>query len=251
MSVYDQPLYYEIAFSYQEVKRQADYFEEVARKQSKVPVKRFLDICCGPSPQLRELARRGYESVGLDTNSRMLEHLRLRANEEGIRVETVKADMNDFKLKEKCDFAFVLSGSLYVDSNRQFLRHLDCVADALNDGGLYLFENFPLRLYESNRQEWTMTRGQIEVKTTFETRVKDELEQLYEDKIIFEVKDKGERKTFSTVVTTKNIAPQELKALIELNRRFEFVGWFEHLTLEPLRALRGDNIVILKKNARP
>jgi hypothetical protein len=55
--VYDQPLYYEIAFSYQDVKRQVDFFEEVARKYSKVPVRRFLDIACGPSPQLRELAK--------------------------------------------------------------------------------------------------------------------------------------------------------------------------------------------------
>jgi len=247
MSVYDQPLYYEIAFSYQEVKRQADYFEEVARKHSRVKVKRFLDICCGPSPQLRELARRGYEAVGLDISPKMLEHLKLRANEEGVRVETVEADMNDFKLNEKCDFTFVLSGSVYVDSNKQFLQHLDCVADALNSGGLHLFENFPLRLYESRRQEWTMTRGQIEVGTVFETKVKDELEQLYEDKVMFEVKDKGENRTFSSVVITKNIAPQELRALIELNRKFEFIGWFEHLTLEPLRTLEGDNVVILRK----
>lgn len=247
MSVYDQPLYYEIAFSYQEAKRQADYFEEVARKYSKVPVKRFLDICCGPSPQLIELARRGYEAVGLDISPKMLAHLKLRANEEGVRVETVEADMNDFKLNEKCDFAFVLSGSIYVDSNKQFLQHLDCVADALNTGGLYLCENFPLRLYESHRQEWTMRRGQIEVRTIFETKVKDELEQLYEDRVMLEVKDRGENKTFSSVVITKNIAPQELKALIKLNSRFEFFGWFEHLTLEPLKTLKGDNVVILRK----
>ncbi|MDI6847943.1 MAG: hypothetical protein QMD23_07465, partial [Candidatus Bathyarchaeia archaeon] len=60
----------------------------------------------------------------------MLAHLKLRAQEEGVKVETVEADMNNFKLRKKCDFAFVLSGSLYVDSNKQFLKHLDCVAEA-------------------------------------------------------------------------------------------------------------------------
>lgn len=247
MSVYDQPLYYEIAFSYQDVQGQVDFFEDVAKKYSKASVKRFLDIGCGPSPQLREIAKRGYEAIGLDINPKMLAHLRLSAQEEGVKVETVEADMNNFKLGKKCGFAFVLSGSLYVDSNKQFLKHLDCVANALKKGGLYLFENFPLGLYESHREEWTMTRGQIEVKTTFETRIKDELEQIYEDKITFEVNDQGEKKTFSSTFMTKNITPQELKALIELNGKFEFIGWFEHLELEPLTTTKGNNIVILRK----
>lgn len=247
MSVYDQPLYYEIAFSYQDVKRQVDFFEEVAKKYSKVSAKRFLDIACGSSPQLRELAKRGYEAIGLDISPKMLAYLRLRAQEEGVQVETVEGDMNSFKLRRKCDFAFVLSGSLYVDSNKQFLKHLDCVADPLKRGGLYLFENFPLGLYESHKEEWTITKGQIEVKTTFETRVKDELKQIYEDKITFEVNDRGEKKTFSSTFITKNIALQELKALIELNGRFEFIGWFEHLELEPLKTTKGNNIVILRK----
>jgi SAM-dependent methyltransferase len=177
----------------------------------------------------------------------MLAYLRQRAQEEGVKVETVEGDMNKFKLRRKCDFAFVLSGSLYVDSNKQFLKHLDCVANALKRGGLYLFENFPLGLYESHKEEWVITKGQIEVKTTFETRVKDELKQTYEDKITFEVNDHGEKKTFSSTFITKNIAPQELKALIELNGRFEFIGWFEHLKLEPLTTPKRNNIVILRK----
>jgi hypothetical protein len=32
VSVYDHPLYYETAHSYQEVKRQLDYFETVAKE---------------------------------------------------------------------------------------------------------------------------------------------------------------------------------------------------------------------------
>ena len=247
MGVYDQPLYYEIAFSYQEAKRQADYFEEAARRYAKIPVKRFLDIGCGPTPQLRELARRGYEAVGLDINPNMLAHLRKRAEEEGVKVETIEADMNNFKLKKKCDFAFVLSGSVAVNSNKQFLQHLDCVADALRKGGLYLFENFSLRLNQSPKQEWAMTCGEIEVKTTWEAVTKDELEQLEEERLTLEVNDHGEKKTFSSTFHPKTFSSQELKALIELNGRFEFIGWFEHLKLERLKTTKGSNIILLRK----
>lgn len=248
IGVYDQPLYYEIGFSYQDAKRQADFFEEVAKRFSKVPTRRFLDIACGPSPQLRELARREYEAIGLDINPKMLDHLRLRAREEGVSVETVEANMNDFDLRKKCDFAFLLSGSLYIESNLQFLRHLDCVASALEEGGLYLIENFPFfGPTEGHKEEWTMRKGEIEVRTIFEDKVIDALKQLYEETITLEVNDHGERKTISTSFITKNIAPQELVALIESNGKFVFIGWFEHLKFEPLATIKGDNVVILRR----
>jgi SAM-dependent methyltransferase len=247
MNVYDYPLYYEIAFSYQEVKRQADFFEEVAKKFGKVPVKRILDIACGPSPQLRELSKRGYEAVGLDISPRMLTHLKKRAQEERVKVETVEADMNNFKLKKQCDFAFILSGSLHVDSNQQFLQHLDCVCNALRNGGLYLFENFSLRLNQSPKQEWTTKQGEIEVTTRWEATTKDELEQLEEEKLTLKVNDHGKRKTFTSTFHPKTFAPQELKALIELNGKFEFMGWFEHLKLEPLKTAKSSNIIIIRR----
>jgi SAM-dependent methyltransferase len=246
MGVYDWPRYYEIAFSYQQVKKQVDFFEEAAKKFGNVPTRRFLDICCGPSPQLRELAKRGYEAVGLDINPRMLEYLRLKAEEENLKVETVAGDMNDFSLERKCDFAFLLSGSLYVNSNKQFLRHLDCVADGLRNGGLYLLENFPLELLKDHKEDWTMTLGEIEVKTIFETKVFDELEELYEDNLTLEVRDRGIRNIYSTTAYTKNIAPQELKTLLEANGRFSLVGWFENLEFLPLKTVKGYNMVILK-----
>jgi 2-polyprenyl-3-methyl-5-hydroxy-6-metoxy-1,4-benzoquinol methylase len=110
-------LYYEIAFSYQEVKKQVDYFEMVFKKFSKGSLKGFLDIGCGSSPQLREIARRGYDAVGSDKNPKMLEYLGKKAAEEGLRIETVQADMKDFKLRQKCDFSFNMSGSLFVITN--------------------------------------------------------------------------------------------------------------------------------------
>jgi SAM-dependent methyltransferase len=247
MGVYDEPLYYEIAFSYQQVKKQVDFFVEAAKKYSGTLAKRFLDICCGPSPQLRELARRGYEAIGLDLNPRMLEYLRLRAREENLKIETIEGDMNNFSLKKKCDFAFLLSGSLFVNSNEQFLEHLDCVANALRSDGVYLLENFPLELLKNHKQEWTITQGQIEVKTIFETKVIDELEELYEDTITFEVIDRGEKKVYSTVQHTKNIAPQELQTLLRMNGKFRFVEWFENLEFKPLQTAKGYNMIILRK----
>ncbi|MEM0058128.1 MAG: class I SAM-dependent methyltransferase [Candidatus Bathyarchaeia archaeon] len=101
MAVYHQPLYYEIAFSFIDAKRQVDCFEEIISKFSKIKVRRVLDIACGPSLQLREMARRGYETIELDISSEMLEYLRAKAKEEGLKIETVHADMTNFKLGKR------------------------------------------------------------------------------------------------------------------------------------------------------
>lgn len=249
MSAYDFPLYYEIAFSYQEVKRQVDFFQTVAKKFCKKEVQSFLDIGCGPSPQLREIARRGYAAVGLDINPKMLEYLNQKAMEEGLKIETVQADMRDFKLEKKCDFAFCLSGSVKVDSNREFLTHLNCVADALNGGGIYLLENQALEIsVPSRKQEWTMSRGEIEVTTTFEMTMLDFVEQISEGKLILDVVDHGQRKRLVSVEKSRDFAPQELKSLVEASGHFEFLGFFKHLSLESLRENFNDNIVLMQKN---
>ncbi len=71
-SVYGEPLYYEIAFGFVDPTAQVDLFEEFQRRYGETRANRFLDIGCGPGLQLREIARRGYEAVGLDLNPNML-----------------------------------------------------------------------------------------------------------------------------------------------------------------------------------
>jgi ubiquinone/menaquinone biosynthesis C-methylase UbiE len=132
MVIYKQPLYYEIAFGFINPKEQVDNFEKVIKRFSKIEVKRFLDIACGPSLQLREIARRGYKAVGLDSSSQMLRYLEKRAEEEGLKIEAVRADMTKFRLEKKVDFAFIMMGSLNVESNEKFLSHLDSVATSLD-----------------------------------------------------------------------------------------------------------------------
>lgn len=249
MDVYDYPMYYEIAFSYQEVKKQVDLFETVVRKFGKKSIRRFLDIGCGTSPQLREIARRGYGAVGLDINPKMLQYLRQMAAKEGLKVETVQADMKDFKLKKKCDFAFCLSGSLAVSSNQEFLKHLECVAKALSPEGIYLLENTALDLKPFGYQDWTMKKDQIEIKATFEMKMIDPMMQISEGILTLEVNDRGERKKLVSIEATKDFAPQELKTIVELDGHFRFLGFFKHLSLEPLQQPTDSNMILMQKIA--
>jgi SAM-dependent methyltransferase len=253
MDVYSQPLYYEIAFGFVDPKEQVDSFEDIIEKFSKIKVNRFLDIACGPSLQLREIARRGYEAVGLDSSPEMLAYLQQKAKEEGVKIEMVQADMCSFRLKKKADFAFIMMGSLDVESNERFLSHLDSVAYSLNKGGLYFIQNMILD-WSPRGESWTLERDEITVKTTFEMSLKDILNQIYTEKMTLEVNDKGEVKEFVQQEILKFIFPQEFKLLIKSNGKFEFLGWWKgncniwHLD-QPLERVTNikDNMVLLRR----
>jgi len=251
MMAYRRPLYYEIAFPI-DSKKQVNLFEKFIEKYSKRKVKRFLDICCGPSFQLREIAKRGYEAVGLDSSPQMLEYLRKRAKEERIRIETTKGDMVNFRLKKKADFACIMMGTInYLKSNREILSHLDSVAHSLNRGGLYLIENFG-SLDWSNEEfftplSWTEKRNGIVVKSTHNIELKDSLNQTAIESLILEVNDEGKKSTFEHKTIKKLVFPEEFLSLLELNKKFEFIGWFEPTKLKKLTKASFFNTGILRK----
>jgi SAM-dependent methyltransferase len=227
MDIYKRPLYYEIAFSFFDAKKQVDTFEQVIKKFSRIKVRRFLDIACGPSLQLRELARRGYETVGLDLAPEMLEYLSKKAEKEGKKIETVHADMCSFRLKKKADFAFIMMGSLVVESNERFLNHLDSVASSLRKGGLYFIQNVSVNWTSVPEQSWELERDGIKVKTTYSSHWKNILNQIFTEDITLEVNDHGKEMKLKTSDDLKFIFPQEFKALVKLNGRFRFLGWWE------------------------
>lgn len=247
MTIYNKPHYYEIAFSFVDVKKQADLFEKFIKKYSKIKVKRILDIACGPSLQLRELAKRNYEVVGLDLSPQMLNYLKQKAKEENIKIETIKADMINFRLKKRVDFVFIMMGSFGFKNNEELLKHFDCVSNSLKRGGLYLIENMELDWLNFKPQNWIIKKDEIEVKTNYKLKQKNPLFQTSEENIVLEVNDNGKKLRFIEKRIVKHIFPQEFLTLVKLNNKFEFLGWFERFKFKKLIKGNNNNIVLLRK----
>ena len=64
-----------------------------------------LDLACGPGRHALELARRGFRVTGVDRTAAYLKQARCRADEEGLSVEWVQADMRDFCRADAFDAA--------------------------------------------------------------------------------------------------------------------------------------------------
>ncbi|MCK4526646.1 class I SAM-dependent methyltransferase, partial [candidate division WOR-3 bacterium] len=65
-NLYDNPKYYEIAFSFRDIPAEVDVFEKSFKRFSEIPVKSVLELACGNSPHMKELVKRGYQYNGLD-----------------------------------------------------------------------------------------------------------------------------------------------------------------------------------------
>jgi SAM-dependent methyltransferase len=251
MSIYDEPRYYEVAFSFVDIESQLDLVHAFIEEHSKRTVKRVLDIGCGPAQQLREMVKRGYEGVGLDRSPEMLGYLTERAEEEGITIETVQADMTDFQLDEKVDFAFILMDTIgLIGSRDKFLSHIDSVAGSLRSGGLYLIENMKLNWAGEDffgSQSWTMEEDGVRVETTYSVELVDALAQMLRETMTMKVEDHGERTFLEETMETRMIFPQEFVTLVELKGRFEFLGWFERSSTRILTGASQDNIALLRR----
>jgi len=228
LKIYNYPKYYEIAFSFRNIKKEVDFFEKCTNKFSKIRVKNILEIACGNSPYLFELNKRRYKFTGLDLNEKMLKFSIDKARKNNIKINTLKANLVNFKTKNKYDFAFCMLGSIFVKSNKEFLSHLDSVASSLKKGGLYIFEGNIKRNFKPEKQKWTTVKDGARVTTIYEEIPIDFINQLFKQKITINVKENGRTIKLKEEMKLKYIFPQEFLELLKINNKFDFIGWFDN-----------------------
>ena len=249
--VYRNPKYYEIAFSFRDIPAEVDVFEALIKQYSRIPVSRVLELGCGPAPHLAELARRGYTYVGLDLSRPMLAYAQQKADSLQVSARFHVASMLDFRLDESVDFAFILLGSLYARNATELLSHFDAVGRALKRGGLYLLDWCVQFAPPAARTEsWEMVKDEITVKTTYQVKPINPVEQTVEEIIIQEVEDAGAQAVLREVLVRRDIYPQEFLLLMASRSDFEFVGWWNNWDLtQPLNGTQTINrpIIVVRK----
>jgi SAM-dependent methyltransferase len=223
--VYDDPKYYELAFSFRDIPAEVDVFEALITQYSRIPVSQVLELGCGPAPHLVELARRGYRYVGLDLSRPMLASAQQRAGLLQIPAKFHLASMIDFRLEEPVDFAFILLGSLYASNTTELLFHFDAISRALKPGGLYLLDWCVQFALPAERTEaWEMSRGDLTVRTTYQLKPVNPVEQTVEEIITLEAEDTGTPVVLREVLVRREIYPQEFLLLMASRSDFDFVG---------------------------
>jgi SAM-dependent methyltransferase len=116
-----------------------DYYRNLAL-EAKGPV---LEIGCGTGRLLIPCLQAGVAIEGLDLARPMLERLRRRTDDLGLRPQLYEADMRDFKLPKRYRFIFIACNSFNHNlTQHDQIRCLQRCRDHLEPGGLLAVETF-------------------------------------------------------------------------------------------------------------
>jgi SAM-dependent methyltransferase len=249
MEAYRHPYYYEIAMAPRDPAAELDFFEAAIGKFSKAKVRRVFELGAGTAPHLEEWHRRGYVYSGLDLSPAMVGFAREKANHKRIEASFVLGDMRALDPGlGRFDLAYVMLGSLYMTSNREFLDHLARMANLLVPGALYLLDSVVwFRVLHDYRRSWTRRRDGVRVHTRYRAEILDPIAQAYSETLTFTVDDHGAKSTIEGRVPAKIFFPQEFLCLVELSGRFDFVGWYNDFSLTAPLTPEGRHMVILRK----
>jgi SAM-dependent methyltransferase len=139
---YESPLWYDVVFA-EDTPREAAFLEQAFERFGRVPgfrrPLRVLEPACGSGPLVEELARRGARVTGFDASESMLAYARNRLQQSGLRATLRRARMERFRLRGRFHLAHCLISTFkYLLEERHARAHLQCVAEALVPGGLYV-----------------------------------------------------------------------------------------------------------------
>lgn len=138
--LYERPDVYDLAFSFREYDAEAAFYDDCFGAFGDRPVRRVLDLACGPAPHLPAWHDRGVDYVGVDASDAMIDAARERAVAAGADPELHVGDAMAVGLDRPVDAAYCALSSWYVADRTALRTHLRAVADVLAPGGVYLAE---------------------------------------------------------------------------------------------------------------
>lgn len=117
----------------------ADFFETCFDRYLKERPALLLDLACGTGSMTIQLAKRGYDMIGIDGSTDMLSEAYGRA--QGQKILFLQQDMREFELYGTVGAVTCCLDSLnYLPSEEDLLRCFSCVHNYLDPDGLFLFD---------------------------------------------------------------------------------------------------------------
>lgn len=167
VNVYDHPQYYDLAFG-SDWRAERDFLVRCFRKYAGRDVKTVLEPACGTGRLMFRLGRAGYRSWGVDLNPQAVEFCNSRLQRHQLPGKAIVADMRDFRLPSRVDAAYnTINSFRHLRSERAATAHLQCVAQYVRRGGLYVIglHLSPTLADPSEQEAWSVRRGHLCVNT--------------------------------------------------------------------------------------
>ncbi|NJE84404.1 class I SAM-dependent methyltransferase [Thermococcus sp. CX2] len=193
-----------------------DFVEEIFRNDARVEVKRVLDLACGTGVPTLELARRGYEVVGLDLQEEMLSVARRKAEREGLNVEFIQGDAAELGFREEFDAVTMFFSSICYFDEHRIKELFNSVINALKPGGVFVadWSNVAFMCFRGV-DIWEEKNGDEVVVTTGWKEVENASQMLHLRYLVQIVKSNGKVRAFHVHEVLNIYTAREMRLLAE------------------------------------
>jgi SAM-dependent methyltransferase len=172
LDLYDDPLFYD-RIARPAAGSEAFYVDEAIRSGGPV-----LELACGTGRLLIPIARAGLEVAGVDIVRGMLDRARAKAEEAGVRIDLVHADMRGVHLERRFSVVLLAYNSmLHLASLDDFRALLASVRRHLTPDGVFIFDIYNPSIHMLGRRPDERTEvgriqdaelGEVIVESTIE-----------------------------------------------------------------------------------
>jgi cyclopropane fatty-acyl-phospholipid synthase-like methyltransferase len=128
-----------------------DFIERVCRLK---PPARVLDLACGGGDQAKVFVRKGYEVVGVDIASSLVEYAEQQFSTEKLRGTFIVGDMREIDYDTEFDACVILSGSFGFFGDVEDRKLLCSMQKALRAGGKVFIMFIAANQKIEHRREW-------------------------------------------------------------------------------------------------
>jgi len=244
--------YYDLLYSNRDVKAEVDFLEKMFREYSAIPVKNVLDVGCGTGIHSIELAGRGYNVLGIDMSSPMVE----KAREKACRVEGasfIEADIRKVRLSSRFDSAIAMYGVInYFTGDEDLVEALRAIRTHLNTGGLFVFDTWNVIGVQEKRLYYeTPSAGFRRLGSTFavkeETWKPDFSEQTALLEITWLIIDLPQNKidVFTHRISVRLFAPREIRHYLK-ETGFQVKAVYEDYTCKPFTEQSPEMVIVAR-----
>lgn len=130
---------------------------------------RILDLACGFGRHSLELARRGFNVVGVDVTKAYVEDAQQQAEAENLPARFYCMDVRDVPFREEFDVVLNMGdGAIgYLENEEENLKIFDVISRALRPGGQHVMDimsadyadtHFPCNLWDAGEKGLTLSR---------------------------------------------------------------------------------------------
>lgn len=191
----------------------ADYAEKIFARGGVSP-RLVADLGCGTGSFCIEMAKRGYDMIGIDQSADMLSVAKSKVLEAGCDILFINQDITEFELYGTVDAIVSLMDSInYITYKRDLKRLLKLVRNYLNPGGLFIFDVNSVYKFENVFSDNVFCHVSDEISYIWQNAY-DKRKKICRFELTFFARSGSLYKKFDEVHFERAYGEEELKKLI-------------------------------------